>query len=207
MHQLKRVIRQGICSTAPWGTTVGAMPDTPRHPVRFTPDARDDLIRLRRRDPQIVRTVLSKVQILERDPYAGRPLVGNLAGCRKLVVGDRHWRIVWRVITEPDGSTVVEVSEILAIGPRADGEVYDEVRDRIDRLTSSPLAHRLADLLAQFGAATAPETPDPPPPNPLPDWLVERLTSKAGIPEERVERMSLEEAVDAWTEWTSRPHH
>ncbi len=161
---------------------------------------------LQRKDPQIVRAVLSKISLLERDPYAGRPLVGDLIGWRKLVVGNRQWRIVWRVVTEADGTTVVEVSEIWAVGAREDAAVYAEVRRRIDRLPESPVARGLTELLARFGDSSPDATEEAPSaPEPVPDWLTERLITKAGLPPADVGAMTLDEAIAAWETWMSRP--
>lgn len=179
------------------------MPDTPRHLVRFTAPAVADLELLYRRDPQIARGALRKVLLLERDPYAGRPLVGDLAGWRKLVVGDRHWRIVWRVVEEADGTTGVEISEVWAVGPRENSAVYDELRSRLSNLPNTPAARDLRDLLDRFGLDAGAAAP--PPPDPVPDWLIVRLTDKAGLPRERVLTMSLEEAIAAWEDWMSQP--
>ena len=57
--------------------------------VRLTEDAVADLHRLGKKDPQIVRTVLKKMLLLERSTNAGEPLLGASIGFRKLVVGDR----------------------------------------------------------------------------------------------------------------------
>ncbi|MCW2132330.1 type II toxin-antitoxin system RelE family toxin [Arthrobacter sp. VKM Ac-2550] len=65
--------------------------------VRLTDDAIADLRRLQKKDPQIVRWAFKKMLLLERPAHAGEPLLGSLIGFRKLAVGDRDWRIVWRV--------------------------------------------------------------------------------------------------------------
>lgn len=179
------------------------MPDTPRHPVRFTEAAAADLDALHRRDPQTARAALHKILMLERDPYAGRPLVGNLVGFRKLVVGDRHWRIVWRVLESVDGTTTVEISEIWAVGARKDSAVYDEVRRRLDTLPDTPATRELQDLLEQFGLAPA----TTPPPEPAPAWLIDRLTHKAGLTEEEAKALPLDQAIARWEEWMGRPHN
>jgi mRNA interferase RelE/StbE len=57
---------------------------------------------------------LTKMPLLERDPVAGEPLLGDLVGGRKLVVGDRARRVVWRVREPVPGHTVVEVAEVWA---------------------------------------------------------------------------------------------
>jgi mRNA interferase RelE/StbE len=182
-----------------------------RHPaaasvvVRLTQPAVGDLQSLLRRDPQIVRWALKKLLLLERDPEAGVPLHGALAGWRKIVVGDRGWRVVWRVTWDDEGGAIVDVAEVWAVGARADAEVYLEMRSRVAMLPKSPPTVALAQVVARLDRlrGTAPERGpmEVPPP-----WLVLRLTVQAGMSRSEVLAMSLEEAVDAWTAWTSRPH-
>ncbi|MFC7468823.1 type II toxin-antitoxin system RelE/ParE family toxin [Actinomadura keratinilytica] len=125
------------------------------HPVRVTPDALKDLLRLYRQDPQILRAALQKIRLLESNPYAGRPLLGDLASCRKLVVGDRTWRIVWRVLTDAEGNTSIEISEVLAIGSRENNRVYEEARKRLERMEPSEAA-RTWPTCSGVSAWTAP---------------------------------------------------
>lgn len=176
------------------------------HPVRVTPDAQKDLLRLYRLDPQILRAVFQKIRLLESNPYAGRPLLGDLVGCRKLVVGDRTWRIVWHVLTDAEGNTRIEISEVLAIGARENNRVYKETRQRLDRMEPSEASADLGSLLKRFDMdSSTQDPPAAPPEEPVPDWLRERLLDQAGLPADKVAAMSLREAVDAWTSWTSRP--
>ena len=51
--------------------------------VRLTEAAFDDLRTLNSHDPQIVRWVFKKMLLLERDPPAGAPLLGEVIGYRK----------------------------------------------------------------------------------------------------------------------------
>ena len=101
--------------------------------VRLTDDAIDDLRRLHRKDPRIVRDLFAKMLLLERASDAGEPLVGALVGFRKLVVGDRSWRIVWRETTDVRNNPVLDISEIWAAGAREDGEIYSEMKRRVER--------------------------------------------------------------------------
>lgn len=179
------------------------MPEEATYAVRFTLPALNDLRSLARRDPQIVRAVLAKVQLLKRDPYAGRPLAGNLIGWRKLVVGDRHWRVVWRVVKEADGTSAVEVSEIWGVGARSESAIYSELERRIADMPEGPETQALAQVTALMTGSRGTREYDNPA-EPVPDWLVARLTEKAGLRADQVQAMSLEEAVDAWTDWTSR---
>ncbi len=56
----------------------------------------EDLRRLLAGDPQVVRNALERMLTIERAHEAGEPRLGSLVGWRNLVVGDNHWRIVWR---------------------------------------------------------------------------------------------------------------
>ncbi|MHB8450303.1 MAG: type II toxin-antitoxin system RelE family toxin [Mycobacteriales bacterium] len=174
--------------------------------MRLTEPAFDDLRVLMRLDPQIVRWALKKMLVLERDPEAGEPLHGALAGWRKLVVGDRDWRIVWRVSHDAGGSITVDVAEVWAIGARSDGAVYAEMASRVSSLPASPATVALSEIVTRLGklgerlAVRAEPGAQPE----LPEWLVERLTRQAGLQADEVSRMSLEEAVDAWASWMSR---
>jgi mRNA interferase RelE/StbE len=164
-----------------------------------------------RKDPQIARWALKKMIQLESDPEAGLPLVGDLIGWRKLTVGNRDWRIVWRVTHDESGELVVDVAEVWAAGARSDGEVYAEMTDRVRTLPGSPRTTALADLVSRFGKLSAglyparePEGVSDAPPT-LPQWLRDRLIEQVGLRVDSVDALTLEEAVDTWTGWSSRP--
>lgn len=149
---------------------------------------------------------LKTMLVLECDPQVGRPLLGKLVNYRKIVVGDRDWRIVWRTAIDERGQVVVEIAEVWAVGARSDNGVYDEVVRRAVTLGDSPLRVSLEKVIADLGKAAggvqakpvaqAPTQPEP--------WLVDRLVHTAGVPRAQVEAMSSEEAVDAWTAYMLR---
>lgn len=95
--------------------------------VRFTLDAVDDIVRL---DSSVQPRVLKKILHLEKNPEAGQPLGTRgrtqLATFRKLVVGNRDWRIVYR-IEGMDGDLVV----IWVVANREDDAVYQEAANRL----------------------------------------------------------------------------
>ncbi|RDI33591.1 type II toxin-antitoxin system RelE family toxin [Lentzea flaviverrucosa] len=166
--------------------------------VLFTDAAVDDLRRL---GPDVVPRVLKKIQILFDNPEAGHPLGGELTGFRKLVVGRNHWRIVYRITT--DGS--VEVCEVWCVGVRSDAEVYAEASARVASMADegSTLA-RLADVIGRLGRLAGDVVVEETPPRePVPDWLAQRLVRTAGIPPVQVAALSLEQAVDLWTDFMS----
>jgi mRNA interferase RelE/StbE len=177
--------------------------------VRLTDDAVADLERLARKDPQIVRWCVKKMLLLERSPLAGEPLLGDLIGFRKLVVGDRSWRIVWRVLSDEAGAVVIDIAEVWAAGARADAEVYEEVRRRMKDLGAEAAPRPLADVLPALGrlfddlgaavepvAAPAPGTPE---------WLVERVVKTVGLDRAEVASMTPDEAMSVLeNHWSTR---
>jgi mRNA interferase RelE/StbE len=173
--------------------------------VRLTEGAVDDLQTLFKADPQIVRWALKKMIQLERDPNAGDPLLGGLIGYRKFTVGDRDWRVVWRVEQDEVGDYLIEVAEVWAVGYRKDSEVYAEISQRIAKAGSSPKTKALSEVLKLFAkqARDLAATPEPEQPEPVPKWLTEALLYVVRIPASRVERMSLDEAEKVWTEHIS----
>lgn len=98
--------------------------------VRLLPEAADDVRAL---DGAARKLVLKALKKLEDSPGQRGAALGSkanaqsdLSGFRKLVVGDRDYRIVYQV--RPDGSVVV----VWVVGARADFEVYRIARRRID---------------------------------------------------------------------------
>lgn len=189
------------------------MADKPTHPdvpgcvVRFTDEAISDLEALFRVDPQIVRWVLKKTLVIERDPNAGEPLLGGLVGYRKIVVSDRDWRVVWRVVEGSSGEFHIEVAEVWAVGYRKDSEIYAEIQSRIAQADNTIKTTPLSDVLEIFAkqarglqAVTEPEEEEP-----VPVWLLQSLRFVVGLPLEEVEQMSLAQAERAWNGYITGP--
>ncbi|WP_019877804.1 type II toxin-antitoxin system RelE family toxin [Sporichthya polymorpha] len=161
---------------------------------------------LRRLDGAPLVWALKKMVLLETDPLAGEPLLGSLVGYRKLVVGNRDWRIVWRATTDERGTLTVEVAEVWAVGARADGEVYAEMERRVASLGESPVRRSLEAIVGDLGkAARAVEvSPVAAAPSAPESWLVDRLVHTAGLRRAEVLAMTSEQAVDAWTDFITR---
>lgn len=168
--------------------------------MRLTDDAVEDLQDLFKADPQIVRWALKKMIQLERDPRAGDPLLGGLIGYRKITVGDRDWRVVWRVEQNEAGDYLIEVAEVWAVGYRKDSEVYAEIRQRVADAGSSPKTEALSEVLELFAKQSRDLTAtlEPDKPEPVPKWLTDALLYVVHLPASRVEEMGLEEAEEAW---------
>ncbi|MCR3746361.1 type II toxin-antitoxin system RelE family toxin [Lentzea californiensis] len=164
--------------------------------VLFTDAAIDDLRRL---GPDVVPRILKRIQILLDDPETGHPLGGELTGFRKLVVGRNHWRIVYRVTT----GGAVEVCEVWCVGVRSDAEVYAEASARVASIADEgSTLLKLADVIRRLGRlAGHVVVEEAPSREPVPDWLAQRLVHTAGIPPVQVAALSLEQAVDLWTDF------
>jgi mRNA interferase RelE/StbE len=168
--------------------------------VTFTDAAIDDL---RRIGPDAAPKVLKKVLILLDSPDAGYPLGGELTGFRKLVVGRNTWRIVYRVVDEKQ----IEICEVWAVGARADARVYAEATARVQAaLGQRPEIRKLADVIERLGKLSGGVTvPAAPTCEPVPDWLAARLVHTVGMAPQDVAALSLEEAVNRWGEFMSKP--
>jgi mRNA interferase RelE/StbE len=168
--------------------------------IRFIDAALDDL---RRIGPDAVPRILKKVLLLVDDAEAGYPLGGALTGYRKLVVGRNTWRVVYRIADDKS----VEICEVWAVGARADEEIYAEAEGRIRRAaTDEPQLVQLAEVIRRLGnLARGLSVVQEIEREPVPDWLAQRLIHAVGIAREEVAALDLEEAVDLWTEYVSKP--
>ena len=118
--------------------------------VLLTSDAREDLRDL---DGSARKAVLKAIRKLETDPeQRGQPLgsrtSGDLTTFRKLVVGDRDYRVVYRI--EADGTVVV----VWVVGRRADDECYELALSRIRLHGNADLAAIAERLLTETWKAT-----------------------------------------------------
>jgi mRNA interferase RelE/StbE len=112
--------------------------------VELTDDAVADLARysVSGNLPLFLKKLL-RLEAVGKD--AGLPLGGGLSGYRKIVVGDRTWRIVF---TTDENETVATV---LVIGDRDDAACYAEAQRRVDALgRNHPEAVSLAAAMFQI---------------------------------------------------------
>jgi mRNA interferase RelE/StbE len=112
--------------------------------VLLTDDAKEDLRDLDRVAQVLVLKGLKKLQT---DPEKrGHPLGSkngtSLVGFRKLTVGDRDYRIIYRV--EENGDVCV----VHVIGKRADNEVYEIAKARLDLSRDHEYASELTEMMA-----------------------------------------------------------
>lgn len=117
--------------------------------VLLTSQAREDLRNL---DGSARKVVLKALKKLEQAPdQRGAPLgsrTGDLTTFRKLVVGNRDYRVVYRV--ERDGTVVV----VWVVAKRADGECYDMAVSRLQNYSDPDMARDLRGLIDRVWAGT-----------------------------------------------------
>jgi mRNA interferase RelE/StbE len=118
--------------------------------VQLTSDAREDLRDL---DGSARKAVLKAISKLRDEPEKrGEPLgsrqSGDLTTFRKLVVGDRDYRIVYRV--QPDQTVVV----VWVIGHRADNDCYEIALTRLRMHSDQQLAAAAEHLLRESWNST-----------------------------------------------------
>jgi mRNA interferase RelE/StbE len=110
--------------------------------VQLIDDALGDLVKLS--ESGKLKSFLRKlVEIEQKGSAAGVPLGRNLASWRKTTVGDRNWRIVFRVNPEETVATVC------VIGDREDEACYEEAQKRakdIEDADAMSLAEAMMEL-------------------------------------------------------------
>lgn len=176
-------------------TTVNPRPvNSPLAQVQLTQDAVEDLHYLSQKDPEILRRVFKKLLDIEKSPkQIGKPLRGDLSGFRSLRVGDRVWRIVWRVIEPESGPITVEVTEVWCVGAREDGEVYRQLALRIATIGKTPQTLPLIALFEEVVEKMGLQRSRPE--SSLPQWLQEGLRS-FGVEDEEIRNLD-EDAAQA----------
>jgi mRNA interferase RelE/StbE len=92
--------------------------------VTFHRDVQNDLRVLGRVEARNLLAVIESRIVHGEPDKAGKPLHGQLAGCRRLRTGDT--RIVYRVEKQ-----TIEIL-IIAVGMRRDDEVYQKANKRVD---------------------------------------------------------------------------
>lgn len=92
--------------------------------------------------------VVKKLALLEENLEAGQPLgarqAGNLTGFRKLVVGNRQWRIIYRAVPAENRA------EVCLIGNRSEGDCYKEAYRRVQSLPADhPARGQMLDVMGE----------------------------------------------------------
>lgn len=109
--------------------------------VEITQAAADDL-RSYLRSGNLSTFIKKLLRLEEIAEDAGQPLRGNLTGWRKVVVGDRNWRILFAMNVDRTVATV------WVVGDRDDAECYRIAERRLTESGSdSPAAASLATVM------------------------------------------------------------
>lgn len=86
------------------------------------------------------------LEIEQKGSEAGEPLGRDLVGWRKITVGNRDWRIVFRVDKRE------EVATVCVIGDREDGACYAEAKQRVGQTKDTDAASLAESMMALFGS-------------------------------------------------------
>jgi mRNA interferase RelE/StbE len=86
------------------------------------------------------------LEIEQKGSGAGEPLGRDLVGWRKVTVGNRDWRIVFRVDKRE------EVGTICVIGNREDAACYEEAKRRVDKAQDADAASLAESMMALWGS-------------------------------------------------------
>jgi mRNA interferase RelE/StbE len=178
--------------------------------IVLTEPAANDLREFKKSVPSMVPLLLKKLLLIQRSPFAGEALLGGLIGYRKLSVGNRHWRIVWRVTNDESNAPTVEIAEVWAIGARANSEVYDEVLKRIEHLGETPQTLAIRSIIERLGHSSADfehQGDQPDVADPVPSWLVDRLEQQIGMDPSTITMLSGEAAMNIWEDFITKPNH
>ncbi len=116
--------------------------------VELIDEAVEDLLRYR--ETNIFPRLLAKlVRLEEVGKEAGLPLGRGLTGRRKIVVGDRNWRVIFT--TNADET----VATVWVIGDRGDAACYTEAQRRVESLSGErSQATSLAAAMFQLSQTT-----------------------------------------------------
>lgn len=112
--------------------------------VELRPEAVEDLVRYATSgNLALFLKKLLRLEAVGKD--AGLPLGRGLTGWRKIIVGDRNWRIIFAI------DAAETVATIWVIGDRDDDACYKEALRRVEAIgTSQPQAVSLAAAMFQL---------------------------------------------------------
>ncbi len=115
--------------------------------VDFLPGAADDLARYAE-SGNLPLFLKKLIRLEEIGKDAGLPLGRGLTGWRKIVVGDRNWRVVFTMNADESVATV------WVIGDRDDAACYADAERRIKDLgTADPQTKSLAAVMFEIAQA------------------------------------------------------
>lgn len=86
------------------------------------------------------------LEIEAKGSQAGEPLGRDLVGWRKLTVGNRDWRIVFRV------DKAETVATVCVVGDRDDGACYEDAKLRADRLENDDASSLAESMMELYGS-------------------------------------------------------
>lgn len=92
--------------------------------------------------------------MLQIDGKAGQPLGGTLVLLRKLVFGNRQWRVIYHL--RDDDTTAV----VIVVGNRSDAECYREAEQRLDQIANPDIHRSLSEVVEELAPLLREATPE-----------------------------------------------
>lgn len=172
--------------------------------MRLLPPAVDDLLSFHKKDRATFEKIVRRLLYIQRDSQVGFLLSGHFADFRKLKVTHPELRIVWKVLHDENGEEVIEIAQIWAIGARANGEIYKELKKRIALLEGNQEATELSRVLAIIATGKREAIPKLQPLDPVPSYLEEALVNRMGLSAEAVRGLTGPIALELWTQFIQR---
>lgn len=138
--------------------------------------------------------IFKKLLFLEASPMqAGRPLTGPLSEMRKISVGDRIWRIVWKAINKNE-------SQVWGIGKRDHSDIYREVERRIKILGANPETATIAEMLSALQLRVQPVLLR----DDIPQHILDALYHEMKLSIETIETLNVEEAKSLFERYLAK---
>lgn len=161
--------------------------------ISLTTFAEDDYQKLIKKNKELERLLLKKLIYIATAPNkAGYALTGKLSGMRKIKVGDRIWRIIWRVVKER--------GEVWGIGRRDHLDIYREVERRIAILGENPQTHSLAMMLKRIHSQAEPIAKR----KDLPREVLDALMHEMGLSLETIMTLSVGESISLYERYLKK---
>lgn len=165
-----------------------------KNELRLIDYAVEDFRRYATKNKALRQSIFKKLLYIETQPVlAGLPLTGPLNGMRKIVVGDRIWRIVWRVLTS-------RTPLVWGIGKRDHADIYREVERRIKLLGEDPHTVTIAEMLSSLQERVKPvvERED------IPREVLEALYHEMELSIQTIETLSAHEAISLYERYLQK---
>lgn len=88
------------------------LPPGRRHQLDLVADAREDLHRLKRREPKVWAEIQKLFDAIEKTPDLGYPLEDEWDGCYAVHCGRDRYRVIWEVMRRSKTTKVIRATRL-----------------------------------------------------------------------------------------------